>query len=220
MELLDFRNSNYIDANLRSFGISHGMGYLWYMNNPKSLNISNIHNIFKDCFKDFVITSYETKLTSKEELFEKNGFGLGYKVYIKDTRNKIQRYEYSGNQLQLSKGKNEDTIILTNSINFYSDFVWNSKTKKFIDFSDFAEKNRSVFNSSLLSFKIALECKVIYYEPKVGQYTTKMGKLQKQVNDFLGEEIDENGFKALTHRRELYLKQEEEKNKKPFWKIF
>ena len=107
-------------------------------------------------------------------------------------------------------------MYLSNMFSVYADYPRNKTTGKLLNFTAFAPQNREAFNSGFAKFLKAIDGVVTDWEPKQGIYPNPKAKqIYKNQLDWLAEEIDQYGYKALSERKEEYEKQQKELPKTP-----
>ena len=185
----------------------------------KELDPFEIHELLIECFGDIIETTLQIGFVNERFIYKNMAIPYYFNFLAPTSTGELKRFCTNGSKLAIKKKPEKDgsrILFLSNLISIYSDYPKEKGTGKLTDFSKFAPQNREAFNSGFAKFLKAIDGVVTDWEPKQGIYPNPKAKqIYKNQLDWLAEEIDQYGYKALSERKEEYEKQQSEPPKSP-----
>jgi len=178
-----------------------------------------IHELLLESFGDIIETSLQTGQIDEKFIYRQLVIPYSFNFIVPTLYDQLKRFSNHGTNLKIKKSpdrKGGRRMYLGNIFSVYADYPRNKTTGKLLDFTSFAAKNREAFNNGLAKFLKGIDGEVIDWHPKIGIYPNPKAKqIYKNQLDWLAEEIDQYGYKALSERKEEHEKQQKELPKTP-----
>lgn len=195
-----------IPLEFRSVLWSQSDGFTWYLYIAGNITPYDVHEAFVDSFNEYTETGCQQKSMSIKMMNSMKGFPFTPCFYIKNINGEIIRrtHQYSRVMfLSYNKTNELNKLMFMQQFNFFSDYPRNMETGLFVDNTAVSKMNREPFNKGFQKFTKALNAEVRVALLDIKNIAKKLPNYMYYV-----EEMDENGFKALSERKAEYEKQQ------------